>query len=152
MRRIVTKALHSAAVCAALIGVARPLAAEALPDTSLTKEVRLAKQEDQTRISNVDHADVRGFAPRALNPPTTASGFSRSFGTTSGSQCAPEPRQFHSDHSRSSVDMASPRAVSVYQTAPGRSGVPKPFNKEKEDSSALAGAFDALGANPRTSA
>jgi len=37
-RRIVGTALHSAALCAGLVA-GRPLAAEALPDTSLTKEV-----------------------------------------------------------------------------------------------------------------
>lgn len=39
LRRIVAKALHSAALCAGLFVAARPLAAKAPPDTSLTKDV-----------------------------------------------------------------------------------------------------------------
>jgi len=39
IRRIVATALHSAALCAGLVVASRPLAAEAPPDTSLTREV-----------------------------------------------------------------------------------------------------------------
>ncbi len=59
----------------------------------------LARSESATATPNADfdtdYADVRGFAPRALTPPTAASGLSRFFcSTASGSQCV--PRLFHS--------------------------------------------------------